>query len=347
MSDSLDKFYCNINTLRSFLEKIRDLKNNYILFHTDCDGICSLRLLSDLIKKTNSRESFFMFPKKGENAYSDETKCQIQNSDAESLSVLDLKIDDMGISDKIPVLYIDHHNIIKKPADSFIIWSDNSLNKNTSSLLYETASLITDIKDLRWLALLGLSSDFGDKTAFDIFSEEKKNIHKKDLDTARSLINSASRHKDYDIVTAVNLVNRSNKITDIISGIFPETQILDKYRNENNLEFHKLMHIRPKFMWKVALIEIESAFNIQGHLAQAWFRTTKEDLLIVANSGYIKDRVYFVIKTESAIDVLKFIDSVKPKECNFTFAFGSGSSAGGWLSSDLWKIMKINMKFKS
>lgn len=334
--------------LDKFLAEVKNLKNIFILFHPDADGLSAALILKETFKRINNQKAELIYPEKGQGAYTEDTIKKLNSLDIFALAVLDLGISNLKLERKIPLLYVDHHYIYETPEDSYYISSFNEkIPKPTSLLVYETASRLTDISDLLWLTAVGTIGDLGMDEPFGVFKDLPKDIHKKDLKEVQVLISSAKRASQYDVKTSLELLGKIKHPHQIISGEFPETAKLQEYRRQVNEEWKKNRHIHPEFKWKVALISFKSTYEIQGLLASMWAEQLKDYVVVAANFGYIEDKVFYVVRTKTNIDVIKFMQAVKPKDHLYPVVFGQKTSAGSCLDRDTWEKIVRKMGFKS
>ncbi|QIR35932.1 hypothetical protein HCG51_03605 [Tolypothrix sp. PCC 7910] len=63
----------------------------------------------------------------------------------------------------------------------------------------------------------------------------------------------------------------------------------------------------PMFAANVALVQINSPCQIHPLIAQSWRTRLPKYIVIVANSGYIRDRINFSVRTDSGINVLELL----------------------------------------
>lgn len=333
--------------LKEFLNNVKNLNKVFILFHPDADGLTSALILKEAFKRINNQEVNIIYPQKGEGAYTSGTMSELNSINPEALAVLDLGISPLKLKRKIPVFFIDHHYIYEIPdGQNYISSFGDKIPRPTSMLTYESASRLIDIDDLLWLEAIGTIGDLGIDEPFHLFDRLPKDIHKKDLKEAQVLINAAKRSSRYDINTVLSLFNKINHPHQIVSGQFDETRKLQEMRKEVNDEWRKTRHIHPEFKWKVALIAFKNSCELCGLLASMWAEQLKDYVVIAANFGYIKDKVFYVIRTKSNIDVIKFMQKIKPENYKHPIVFGQRSAAGGSLDRNTWRRVVNKMGFK-
>lgn len=337
---------------KEFIEKIKDKQRIQILSHTDSDGLCSAVIIYKVLQRLGLNPLDIIYPEKGENIFCSsgaipplQEKLKQINPDA--LFVLDLGINADIIPQNTPALFIDHHYIYPCAGNALYISSYGDKNPRPASLLtYDLCHGVCDVKDLGHLAVIGTIGNLGADNPFNITSSINEDYSMAEIKEISVLINSAKRASVYDIAAALKMIMQLSSPRQIINKELPEVELLQRYRDEVNYECKKARHIAPVFKWKVALISFSNPCDIGGLLASMWANQLQNYLVITVNFGYIPQKAEFIIKTNTKIDVIKFMESVKPKNILYKIALGHKSGAGGIVDLNLWKQMAENMGYK-
>jgi len=336
---------------KKFIEEIKDKERVQILCHTDSDGLCSAVIMYNALKRIGLDPLDIIYPEKCQNIYGTDKaapliKEKLKKINPGALIVLDLGISENIIPENVPVLFIDHHFYYSMPDNAYCITSYGDKNIRPASLLtYDLCHGICDVKDLGHLAVIGTISDLGADNPFGIISHIHEDYSMAEIKELGVLINSAKRSPEYDIAAALKMVMELRDPLQIKNKEIPEVELLRVYRDEVNLEVKKARHIAPVFKWKVALVSFSSPCDIGGLLASMWAHKLQNYLIITVNFGYIAGKAEFIIKTNTKIDAVKFMESVKPKNISYPIAFGHKTGAGGIVDLKLWKQIAENMGY--
>lgn len=330
--------------LKRFLEIAGD--RCLLLSHVDADGLCSAEIVKRFLKDQGIGVKH-IYPLKGENAYTTSTIQRISSLNPTSLIVLDLGVMDKPIAKDIPTLFIDHHKPHGIPKDVYLVSSYGLVPSPPTSLLaYALVKDLTKSNDLAWLGATGAMGDLG--SDFPVKSiEEFGCLPKTKLKQAEVLINSAKRSSAYDIDTAIDLVAGATCLEDLTDPNDPRVKKLDGYRKEVNEEVRRCRHEPPIFSWKVAMIAFESQCDIQGLIAETWRRQLSRYIVIAANFGYIPTKVAYVVRSQLDVNLIEFMESMKPPYYNEHICFGHDKAGGGIIPREVWVDVAKKIGFSS
>ncbi len=336
----------SITNWRSKLKQfIRNAGNRCLLLsHVDADGLCSAEIMKRFLREQGIGITH-IYPDKGQNAFTESTIARISEFNPSSLMVLDLGVMDKKIASGIPILFIDHHKPHGIPEDALIISSyGTSPSAPTSLLAYLLVGGTKESSQYAWLGALGAMGDLG--SDFSLTSmQEFADFPKTKLREAEVLINSAKRSSAYDIDTPIDLLSDAREIQSLIDGKDQRVRKLYEYRKEVNSEVRRCRHEPPIFSWKVALIAFESRCDIQGLIAETWRRLLNRYIVIAANFGYIAEKVAYVVRTDLDIDVIEFVESMRPAGYDQHICFGHNRAGGGIIEKEIWKDVAKRMGF--
>lgn len=337
---------------KKFIEEIKDKERVQILCHTDSDGLCSAVIMHKALERLGLSPLDIIYPEKGENIYGEDgigspMREKLKKINPDALIILDLGISENIIPKDVPTLFIDHHYVYSMPKNAVCISSYEDKNARPASLLtYDLCHSICDVKDLGHLAVIGTIGDLGADNPFGIISHIHEDYSMAEIKDLGVLINSAKRSSEYDIAAALKMIMELRDPLQLKNKELPEIELLRRYRNEVNIECKKAKHIAPVFKWRVALISFSSACDIGGLLASMWAHKLQNYVIITVNFGYIPGKAEFIIKTNTKIDVVKFMESVKPESISYPIAFGHKTGAGGIVDLKLWKQIADNMGYR-
>lgn len=340
--DSISKFAAE---LKGFLERAGN--RVVVLSHVDADGLCAATILKRFLKGRRI-ESRHVYPGKGENAYTPGTTKGLEALKPDGLFVLDLGVVDEAVLPGVPTLFIDHHRPFGHPEDAIVLSSYGTEPAPPTSLVtYDVVSRLSDIEEVAWLSVVGTAGDLGSDFAFSHTGNRAAEMTKSDVREAEVIINSAKRASAYDIDTAVRLLDRARRISDLIDHSSPEVMRLEAFRQEVNREVKRCRHERPHFSWKVAIIPFESRCDIQGLIAETWRRQLENYLVIAANFGYIEGKVAYVIRTQLDTSVIDFMESLRPAGYDSHVIFGHDRAGSGVVDRAVWLELADRMRFKT
>jgi len=345
MSAYADSISESLGELKRFLESLGP--NPVILSHVDSDGLCSAAMFKRLLAGRGSRCTH-VYPAKGANAFAPEVTDLLTGIQPSSLLVLDLGVPDRSIMPGVPTAFIDHHRPFGSPPDALVISSYGTPAAEPASYLtYRLLSRLEQRDDLAWLGAVGTAADMGIDFAFSHGGPDLSSLKRSDVREAEVLLNSAGRASEYDVATAVRLLERAQTLGDLVDRRREDVRTLQRYRNEVNREVRRCRHERPYFRWKAAIVPITSHCDVQGLVAETWRRQLKNYLVLAANFGYIQGKVAYAVRTEMDISVIDFMESLKPPGYGHHVVFGHDRAGGAILDGEIWQDLTERMGFRS
>lgn len=281
------------------------------------------------------------------NAFGDEARAMLQAENPKFLFVMDLGSQPVEIVAGVPVCFIDHH----RPGgalDKDVLISAYTWNPvpNTSLIVYDLFSAVTDVGDYDWIAAIGTLSDLGDKAPFEIVETTKKKYTQKWLKEAVSLINAARRASVYEPETAAEALLKFANPKDLVSSDSPELERLRAAKAEVNAELAEARKAAPKFAGQVALIQINSPCQIHPLIAQSWRGRLPKFIVIAANTGYLPGKVNFAARTSApGVSVLDFLRGTKLEITEGSYGQGHDQASGGVLLVEDWNRLLAKLGF--
>lgn len=175
-----------------FLKNIKKTDEILIIFNNDGDGICSCAILMNYLEKTGRKKPYII----SQPMPMDKNLVnKIKSTFPQKIIFTDLVVDQQeDIVKKIrgfaDILIIDHHTILKNLNSR---QTDASQMRHTASIVhynprfdrkdlyqsatycaYKICSQLTDMKDVLWIATVGMVSDYNLEDSKDLEAEVKK-----------------------------------------------------------------------------------------------------------------------------------------------------------------------------
>lgn len=321
-----------------FLENISDIDKKdriIILTHVDSDGVSSGVLLYKVLTDKDYKNIDIIYPKKGENGYSERIKNLINSSKPDFLFFMDLGSYPLNFDNIRKIILIDHHKPEGIPNNGVLLSSfPPPPYISTSYLAYLLLKEINyNPKD--YLGLIGEVGDYGLEVDAPYFKELIKKYKKKNISLVSSLINSARRVKEFDIKTSLKYLINSENFEDLLIDSEYMKKLL-YYKDVIKEDVDKWKRTKPKFIKNIAIIEINSPNLIHPIIAQIWRNVLEKYIIICANFGYLKDKVSFSIRTNLDISLLSFLRKYLKPSIEEDLGFGHERATGGIIDLEKW-----------
>jgi len=200
-------------------------------------------------------------------------------------------------------LVIDHHYATESdfPDDSDHVTACNSPPVATTSLLTYTLCTALHpsvVEQCSWLCVIGTHGDLGStikwEAPFPDMTATLQAHSKKALNDAVSLVNAPRRTAAYDVASAwAALAGAADGPAPLLRNAR-----LHEARREVAAEVERWTHTAPRFSAdaRVAVLRIASAAQVHPVVATRWaahLRSSKLEVVMVANDGYLPGRVSF------------------------------------------------------
>ena len=281
------------------------------------------------------------------NAFLPETAEMLRAENPKFLFVMDLGSQPQEIIKNVPVCFVDHHRpggaLEKDTLISAYTWNPVP---NTSLIIYDLFSGLTDVSEYDWIAAIGTLSDLGDKADFDILATTKKKYTQKWLKDAVSLINAARRASVYEPETAAAALLKFTNPKDLVNSDSPELERLRAAKQEVNAELNEARKAAPVFSGQVALIQMNSPCQIHPLIAQSWRGRLPKFIVIAANTGYMPGKVNFAARTSApGVSVLDFLRGTKLEITEGSYGQGHDQASGGVLLTEDWNRLLAKLGF--
>jgi single-stranded-DNA-specific exonuclease len=281
------------------------------------------------------------------NAFTLETRELIAAENPQFLFVMDLGSQPQAIVENVPICFIDHHRPGGALANDTLIsaytW-DPVLN--TSLIVYDLFSSLTNISEYDWIAAIGTISDLGERAPFEMLETTKKKYTAKWLKEAVSLVNAARRASHYEPETAAQALLENTNPKDLVVSNSPEVERLRAAKTEVKFELDEARKAAPVFAGNVALIKLNSPCQIHPLIAQSWRTRLPAYIVIAANSGYMPGRVNFAARTSAkGVSVLDFLRNIEIDAKGGSYGQGHDQASGGVLPFEAWNELLQKLGF--
>lgn len=317
-----------------------------ILTHVDSDGVSSGAILYKILYSLNFKNFNVIFPNKGENGYSEGVKKRLKEYNPDILFILDLGSYETQFDNIKKIILIDHHKPEGVPYNGVLFSSFPPPPYISTSYLAFLIFYFSKLNPKDYIGLLGEVGDYGIDIDAPLIQELFKKYKKKDISYISSLINSARRVKEFDIELSFKYLIESENFSDLLSDSSYKKK-LEEYKEVIKEDIDKWKRAKPKFIKKIAIIEINSPNLIHPVIAQIWKNILDKYIVICANFGYIENKVSFSMRTSLNISLLEFLRNFLEPSIEEDLGFGHERATGGIVSIEKWNefINKVSNSF--
>ena len=316
-----------------------------LLGHHDADGLASLALLARAFALLDQPVGIRIVGR-GENPWSPAMAEELRGIEMGGIIAADLGVRSGALRAGTPAILIDHHVPASAAPDSVVISGHGCSPVPTSSLLaYWCAAELAPVDELLWIATLGIVGDMADGAGFPEMALARKRYGITVLRDATALINAARRASSADARPALALLMKADGPRDILSGRFPETQVLVAAREEVRRELDKARRTAPTVRNGVALLRIHSPCQIHSLVAQAWRTRLSKAVVLAANTGYRPGWVHFAARSARDIDLVEFLSRHAPAGADENYGSGHERASGGALRIPQWNVFAAGLGF--
>ncbi len=319
-----------------------------VLCHNDADGLSAGAILLHALRRAG-RTAGHRILGRGENAWDDAIRAELQRQAPGTLVVADLGTSAGDVLPGVPTLVIDHHVPRGVPGAARVLSGLAEDPAPTTSLLAfrcARALLGEEADDLLWLAALGIIGDMAEKDGFPEMAEARAAYPVTKLRTLAALVNAPRRTASGDAEPALRLLLAASDPKDALSGDHPETGVLDAAKAESSAAFERARRVAPSIRGDVALIALDAPQQVHPLVAQAWRGRLKDKIVIAANSGYRPGWVHFAARTASGADLMGFLKDAAPPGAGEAYGGGHAQATGGALRAEEWPLFLKNIGFE-
>jgi single-stranded DNA-specific DHH superfamily exonuclease len=254
------------------VEFLKNLKEEVkIISHNDVDGICSLAIMLNFLKKRGIIEEHEI------------TKVPIEKLDkSRTMIFLDINTDNAMKFASKNTLIIDHHQFSKKPQVPFYnpMETDEKSYIPASYLVYEVCSELENMEEVKWIAGVGVIGDKGEENSELCRKFVDRFENKEELNLVSDYIFSTTlvEHEEgYEEILKILLEAKSSKEV-IQEPYFKECY--DTIQNEISKSRNKIERDG-----NIIFVEVESRYNIKSIIASQILDRNK-NVIVVAYSAF-------------------------------------------------------------
>jgi single-stranded-DNA-specific exonuclease len=315
---------------RTFLGGQRG-KHLLIAPHTDVDGLSSCVLAVRAAEAVGARITLRL-PGKGEHAHSPAFQERLRRAGADALLVLDMGSRAGAVVPGLPSLIVDHHASTEFPEGAQVLSGyGHEPVAPTSLLTYVLVSPWVIPGPLEWLAAMGTVADLGGSAPIPGLKDALRRAGRKAVTEAVALLNAARRASRFAAPLALEVLLKAGSASDVAEGRVPGVDALRDCRMEVQREVARCAKTPPRFAGNVALLLFSSGAQIHPLVAVRWAQRLPEHIVIAANTGYLPDRVNFVLRSRADRDLIAFLRGLNLSSLGSEFANGHARATGGSL----------------
>ena len=314
-----------------------------VFCHFDADGLAAGALFGRALPILGFTDVVVVPSGRDESAFSDSARARLADLAPESLVVTDLGVNEAGTLEKdgVPVLYVDHHRPSGAPAGLVVSaydWDPIPCSAWLAhSLLEAAAPNVDELRELDWIAAIGIISDLGEKAPWPMMSDAKRRHTAKWLKEATVLVNASRRASTFQAQAALDLLMTAASPKELAND--PGAAPLHEARAEVKEEMAEARKQAPVFSDSepFALVRVHSAAQVHPLIAQQWRGRLKKYAVICANTGYLDGIVAF--STRTAREDLKLpaiYQSIDTPGWNGKWGHGHDQASGGHLPPDVF-----------
>ena len=352
-----ERLAASLVPFRAFLEAVPAGGHVVVLCHFDADGLAAGALFGRGLPLLMPEARVSVVPSlRDESAFTDAARDRLRALAPDALVVTDLGVSEAGtleadvgpLGGPIPVLYVDHHRPSGLPAGGLVVsgydWEPVPCSAWLAySLLEAVVPDVDEMRELDWIAAVGVISDLGDKAPWPPLADAKRRHTAKWLKEATVLTNAARRGATFRAQDALDLLMTEDGPRDLAEA--PASAPLHDARAEVAEAMTEARKEAPVFSvrdaraealpddeLRFALLRIDTPCQVHPLIAQQWRTRLKGYAVICANTGYLPGTVAFSTRTSRRDVVLpKLYQSIDTPGWNGRWGHGHDQASGGHL----------------
>ena len=298
----------------------RDWNRVAVVFHGDADGISSAALFTAAFARAGAHP-FGMTPPKGIDVYDAAFVEGLERARPDGMVVVDTGSRTGFVWDVAPTMIVDHHPFASPPVCAELVHDENA--RSTSLLSWPVASQIADVGDRTWLVAVGALGDAGDAARKEpIVAAAAKRHGIGVLRDVVALVNAAGRASRPANDVAYDALVAAESPRDVLAS-----DALCAMREEVASAITSARRVAPKVIGRWAIVELDDPRRIHGVIASTWARRLAPRITLVANRGYMPDRVHLSVRAGGDVDVRRALRELLPDE-GPNFAAGHARASG-------------------
>ncbi len=351
-----DRLAASLVPFRAFLDAAAD-RHTVVLCHFDADGLAAGALFGRGLPLVGAGRVTVVPSGRDESAFTDAARDRIRALEPDALLVTDLGVNESGTleADGVPVLYVDHHMPSGVPDGGLVVsgydWDPVPCSAWLAySLLEAVVDDVDEMRELDWIAAVGVLSDLGDKAPWPPLADARRRHTATWLKEATVLVNAARRGATFQPGVALDLLMTQDGPRDVAES--PDAAPLHAARNEvaaAMAEARKQAPIfstsdaavpadaRPDADLRFALVTVHSPCQIHPLIAQQWRTRLPGYAVICANTGYLPGTVAFSTRTaRTDVSLPRLYQSIDTPGWNGRWGHGHDQASGGHLPPDVF-----------
>ncbi len=338
-----------------FLSSIKKTDEILIIFNNDGDGICSCALILHYLEKTGRKKPYIISQPM---PMDKNIVNKIKSTFPQKIIFLDLVVDQQedvlkkvrGFAD---ILIVDHHQILKNLNSRTVVhynprFTKKGLYQSTSYCAYKILSELEEMKDMLWVAAVGIVSDYNIEDSKDIESETKK-VYKIDGKLYESFLGriadmiAASRATR--LLSCEEMAYLILKIEDpqVLEKTNGTEKLIQSYQDVENEKMAVMSDASKNvcIVKNLVMYEIKSKYNLDSLISTLISERYRDKLVIVYNKSGNRYKV-------SARNQNKNIDAARVMKNAVSGLKGSGggheAAAGATVDANDWDTFLDRVK---
>ncbi len=294
-----DRVEASLATFREWLAAVPEGGHVVVLGHFDADGLAAAALFGrglPLLGALWRGARVTVVPSgRDESAFSHAARERLRALAPDALVVTDLGVSARGTleADGVPTLYVDHHRpdgVPEAPGIAFVVsghdWAPVPCSAWLAySLLEGAVPGVDELREMDWIAAVGVLSDLGDRAPWPPLAEAKRRHTAKWLKEATVLVNAARRAPRFAVDEALALLLDADGPRELAAG----ADALQADRALVAAEMAEARKAAPVFSETepFALVRVHSAAQVHPLVAQQWRTRLTDYAVIAANTGFL------------------------------------------------------------
>ena len=345
-------------TFRDWLGRVDPAGRTVVFCHFDADGLGAGALFGRGLPLLGLGNVEVVPSGRSESAFSDAGRDRLRALEPDALLVTDLGVNEAGTleADGVPVLYVDHHRPSGAPAGGAVVsgydWDPVPCSAWLAyDLLEGAAPDVDEMRELDWIAAVGVISDLGEKAPWPLLADAKTRHTAKWLKETVALVNAARRAPTFDAATALDALMTFDGPKALALSETPAAERLRAAREVVKDEVAEARKAAPVFSdrpaqvpggvapddLRFALVRVDSAAQVHPLIAQQWRGRLPKYPVICANTGYLDGLVAF--STRSArrdVKLPEVYQAIDTPGWNGRWGHGHDQASGGHLPADVF-----------
>ena len=307
-----------------------------VVYHADADGISAAALASAAVDRLGA-VVLALTPPKGKNVYDEDFRRELDRCAPALVLVLDTGSRPGTRWRSAPTIIVDHHVAASAPDVEAFVHDEDAVS--TSLLTYELLRPIVDVEDRSWLAAVGAFGDRGDDARdLPIVMSAIARHGISSLRDVVALVNASGRAGTPAPDIALAALREAESPREIARGESPNARRLIEMRSEVAEASKRARRVAPRVRGRWAIIELDEPCRVHGVIASAWARRLAPRIVLVANKGYMKDRVHLSVRSHEEIDLRAAMRALLPDEGG-DYAAGHSRATGAIIDVPTYERM--------